>query len=120
MVRSKSEFVEETMDVNYSLDIFEMAAITSEPSKIIVKRELLIFNHYQMNVKETTCPFKWWEKHEIMFPIVGFHVQQILRIVGSQIETEFFSSLAMILTNLRRYHLKPKFLEKLIFTMNRN
>ncbi len=68
MVRSKSEFVEQTMDVNYSLDIFEMAAIRSEPSKIIVKRELLIFNHYQMNVKETTCPLNGGRNMKLCFP----------------------------------------------------
>jgi hypothetical protein len=43
VVRFKSEFIEQTMDVDYSLDIFEMVAIISEPSKIIVKRKLLIF-----------------------------------------------------------------------------
>ncbi len=52
VARFKSEFVERTMDVDYSLDIFEMVAITSESSKIIVKRELLIFKCYQMNFKE--------------------------------------------------------------------
>jgi hypothetical protein len=48
VARFKSEFVEQTMDVDYSLDIFEMVAITSDSSKIIAKRELLIFKHYQM------------------------------------------------------------------------
>jgi hypothetical protein len=42
VARFKSEFVQQTMDVDYSLDIFEMVAMTSESSKIIVKRELLI------------------------------------------------------------------------------
>ncbi len=39
-----------------------------------------------MNVKDIKCPLQWWEKHESTFPIVGFCVRQILKIVGSQIE----------------------------------
>jgi hypothetical protein len=39
-----------------------------------------------MDVKEITCPFRWWEKHEVMFSIIGFLAQQIFRIVGSQID----------------------------------
>jgi len=50
---------------------------TSEPSKDNVKRYILIFRHYQMDVKEITCPFRCWEKHEVLFPIVGFLTQQI-------------------------------------------
>jgi hypothetical protein len=40
VVKSDSEFVEQTMDVNCSLDIFEMTTKTSEPSKDIVKIKL--------------------------------------------------------------------------------
>jgi hypothetical protein len=46
------------MDANCNLDIFEKAAGTSEPSKEIVKRKLLIFRCYQVDVKKITCPFK--------------------------------------------------------------
>ncbi len=42
MIGSKSEFVEQIVDVDCSLDIFEMATKTSEPSKEIVKTKLLI------------------------------------------------------------------------------
>jgi hypothetical protein len=109
------------VDVDHSLDIFEIVAITSEPSKKIIKRELLIFKHYQMDGKEITCPLRWWEKHEMIFPTVGFLIQQILRIIlGSQIETKRIFSLAKILIDLRSFLLKSTNLEKLIFTMNRN
>ncbi len=47
---------------------------------------------------------QWWEKHEAMFPIVGFLACQILGIVGSQTKTERIFSLTCILTNLRRCH----------------
>jgi hypothetical protein len=39
-----------------SLDIFEMIANTSEPTTKLVNRELLIFKHYQVDVKDIKCP----------------------------------------------------------------
>jgi len=53
-----------------------------------VKRELLVFRIYQLDVKDIKCLLQWWQKHEAMFPIVGFLAQQILGIIGSQIERE--------------------------------
>jgi hypothetical protein len=67
-----------------------------------MKRKLLVFWHYQVDVKEIKCPLQWWEKHEAMFPTFGFIAYQIIRIVGSQIEIEIIFSLVSILTNLRR------------------
>jgi hypothetical protein len=67
--------------------MFEQTASTSELAKELVKRELLIFKRYQLNVKDIKCPFQWWQKHEAMFLTIGFLAQQILEIVGSQIET---------------------------------
>ncbi len=66
----------------------------NESSKENVKRNLLIFRHYQVDVKKITCPFRWWEKHEVLFPIVGFLTQQILGIVGSQFEIKIIFFLA--------------------------
>jgi hypothetical protein len=40
-----------------------------------------------MDVKNIKCPLQRWEKYESMFPIIGFYANQILRIVGCQIET---------------------------------
>jgi len=63
-----------------------------------------------VDLKEIKCPLPWREKHEAMFPIVGFLVRQNLRIVGCQIKIENIFSLAIILINLKRCHLQ---LEKL-------
>jgi hypothetical protein len=68
----------------------------------LVNKELLIFRHYKLNVKDIRCPLQWWEKHGSMFPIIGFCVGQILGMVGSQIEIEIIFSLPKILTSLRR------------------
>jgi hypothetical protein len=43
--------------------------------------------------KGNQIPFQWWDKHEAMFPTIGFLIHHILRIIGSQIEIKriFFS-----------------------------
>ncbi len=43
------------------------------------------------------CPLQWREKHENMFPTVGFCARQILKIVGPQIEIEIIFSLVEFL-----------------------
>jgi len=68
----------------------------------LVNRKLLNLRHYQVDVKDIKCPLQWWEKHENMFPIVGFCAKQTLGIVGSQIEIEKIYSLAKILTSFKR------------------
>jgi hypothetical protein len=107
--------VDQIGDEDFSLDIIQQIASTSEPSKELITRELLIFKHYQVDPKDIKCPLQWWAKHEAMFAIVGFLACQILGIVGSQIETKRIFSLAGILTNLRRCHLQLENLENLIF-----
>jgi hypothetical protein len=53
-------------------NIFEQIVSTSEIIEENVKRELLIFKKYQLDVKDIKCPLQWWQKHEVVFPIVGF------------------------------------------------
>jgi hypothetical protein len=43
-----------------SLDIFEQIASTSEPTKEVMKRELLVFRRYQLDVKDIKCPLQRW------------------------------------------------------------
>ncbi len=111
--------VEQNVEEDMSLDIFEMIASTSEPATKLVNKILLIFKCYQVYVKDIKCPLQWWKKHENMFLTFGFCARQILRIVGSQIETKRIFSLVGILINLRRYCLQLKNLNKLIF-VNKN
>jgi hypothetical protein len=63
------------------LDIFEQTISTSEPIEELVKRELMIFERYQLDNKDIKCPLQWWQKHEAMFLTIGFLVRQILGIV---------------------------------------
>jgi len=53
-------------------DIFEQVVSTSELAKELVKRELLVFKKYQLDIKDIKCFFQWWQKHEAMFPTIGF------------------------------------------------
>jgi hypothetical protein len=57
---------------DYSLDIFEQIVSTSELVEDLVKRELLLFKHYQLYIKVINCPLLWWNKYEAMFPTIGF------------------------------------------------
>jgi hypothetical protein len=43
-----------------SLDIFEQITSINEPTKELVKRELLIFRRYRLDVKDIKCPLQWW------------------------------------------------------------
>jgi hypothetical protein len=89
-----------------SLDIFEMTTNISESTmKLINKKALLIFKHYQVDVKDIKCSLQWWEKHESMFLTFCLCVRQILGIIRSQIETKRIFSLVGILISLRRRHL---------------
>ncbi len=92
--------VYQIIDGDYSLDIFQQIASTSE----LVTKELLIFKHYQMDPTDIKCFLQWWGKYEAMFPRIDFLACQILNIIRSQIETDFFS-LMRILTNSKRHHL---------------
>lgn len=54
-----------------------------------------------MDANEITCPLEWWEKHEVMFPIVGFLAWNFFKIIGSQIEIERIFFLVGILISLK-------------------
>jgi hypothetical protein len=49
LVESKRGFVEQRVEEDKSLDIFEMTTNTSEPITNLVNRKLLIFKHYQVD-----------------------------------------------------------------------
>jgi len=83
--------------------------------KLINKKALLVFKHYQVDVKDIKCPLQWWEKHESMFPTFCLCVRQILRIVGSQIVMERIFSLVRILIRLKRCHLQSNIFGQIDF-----
>ncbi len=69
--------IDQRVEEDRNLDTFKMIANTSEPITKLVNKELWIFRHYQADVKNIKCPSHWWEKHENMFPTIGFCARQI-------------------------------------------
>jgi hypothetical protein len=51
-------------------------------------------------VESCEDPFKWWKMHELKFLIVGYVANQILGIMGSQIEEKWTISMVRILIGL--------------------
>jgi hypothetical protein len=115
IVESKVRCVDQIIDANSKLDIFEQTFSTSEQMKELVTKTLLIFKCYQVDHKEIKSPFQWWGKHEAVFPLVSFLACQILGIVRSQIKIERIICLVSIFTNLRKCCLQSNNLERLIF-----
>jgi len=83
-----------------------MTDYNTKTVKEIVIRELLDFRRFYVDVKDIKNLFQWCKKHESRFLAIGFLAKQILRIVGSQIETKHIFSLARILTSLKKYWLQ--------------
>jgi hypothetical protein len=48
--------VDEKVEEDMSLNIFEMTTNTSEPTMELVNKKLLIFKCYQVDVKDIKCP----------------------------------------------------------------
>jgi hypothetical protein len=80
----------------------------SEPIEKLVKRELLIFKKYQLDVKDIKRPFQWCQKHEAMFSTIGFLVQHIFGVVVFQIEIEIFFLWLEFLLTLKDVNCKLK------------
>jgi hypothetical protein len=77
------ESIEHRAYEDNNLDIFEMIANISEPVAKLVNMELLIFKRFQVDPKKIKWLLQWCQKHESMFPTIGFLARQILGIVGS-------------------------------------
>jgi len=56
LVESERNVVDQRVEEDMSLDIFEIIISTSELAMELVNKELLIFKCYQMNVKNIKCP----------------------------------------------------------------
>jgi hypothetical protein len=56
LAESKRGLVDQGVEKDNSLDIFERIASTSETPLELISRELLVFNNYQVDVKDIECP----------------------------------------------------------------
>jgi hypothetical protein len=55
LVKFKRGIVDQRVEEDRSLDIFEMTNKTNEPTTKLIVKELLILMHYQVNVKDIKC-----------------------------------------------------------------
>ncbi len=100
-------------------NIFEQVTDINELAEELVKGELLVFNRYQLDIKDIKCPLQLWQKHEAMLSTIGFLTWHTLGVVEFQIETKIYLLLVGIFTNLRKHLLQTENLEMLIF-INKN
>ncbi len=56
LVEFERGVVDQRVEEDMIFDIFEMTTNTSDPTMELVNRELLIFKHYQVDVKDIKCP----------------------------------------------------------------
>lgn len=79
-----------------------------------LKAELSLFRRLHIDPKDCENPLAWWKDREVQFPNVGFLARQILGIVGTQVETERIFSVVGLITAVRRRHIGPEILDKLV------
>ncbi|KAG0556897.1 hypothetical protein KC19_11G087000 [Ceratodon purpureus] len=100
-----------------SVDDNSLFGSTASNDEAIVghlKAELSLFRRLHIDPKECENPLAWWKDREVQFPNVGFLARQILGIVGTQVETERIFSVAGLITAVRRRHIGPDNLNKLV------
>ncbi len=85
LAESKRGIVDQGVEKDNNMDIFQMITSTNELVMELTNKKLLIFKHYQVDVKDFKCPFQWWEKMRICFTQLVFVFKQILVIVGSKL-----------------------------------
>ncbi len=95
-----------------------MMARTSEPTNELIKRKLLVYKCYQMDVKYKMF-FSIARQAWNYVSYIGFLACWILGIVESQIAMKGIFSWIEILIKLRKCHLQLNNLDKLIF-VNKN
>jgi hypothetical protein len=49
-----------------------MSTNTSEPTKEVMNKELMMFRRFQMDVKDIKCFFRVVDEHKSFFPNVAF------------------------------------------------
>jgi len=59
LIEFERAVIEQRVGKDKSLDMFEMTLNTSEPTMELVNKELFIFRHYQMHVKDIKSPLQW-------------------------------------------------------------
>jgi hypothetical protein len=80
--------------------LFSVIATIKEASEILLASKLSLFHHTSFIVVEIASLFSWWTIHEPQLPHVECLSQQIINIVGSEIEIERIFNVMGIFTSL--------------------
>ncbi len=69
LFESKMGVIDQRVEEDMNLNIFKMTTSTNEPTMELVNKELLIFRHYQMVVKDIKYPstLQWWKNMRACF-----------------------------------------------------
>jgi len=78
-----------------SSSLYDAMEIDEDVALSMVKNQLFCFKIKKVIEEEWEGPLTWLRAHEVHYSYVGFVAQQILEIVGSQIEVEFISILQL-------------------------
>ncbi len=81
--------------------LYDLMEIDEDMALSMVKEQLTHFRIKKVIEQESKDSLSWWRAHEVHYSYVGFVAQQILDIVGSQIEVEKVFNIESICTNLR-------------------
>ncbi len=78
-----------------SSSLYDVMEIDEDVALSMVKKQIFCFKIKKVIEEEWEGPLTWLRAHEVHYSYVGFVAQQILEIVGSQIEVEFISILQL-------------------------
>jgi hypothetical protein len=98
------------------LGVFGSLAFTKKVAMGLITIELLLFRRTAMPI-DLFSPFIWWAKHEQQFSNLTYLAQQVMGIVGSQIETKRIFNMVGVITSLKRCQLGIENLDKLVTIM---
>jgi hypothetical protein len=91
------------LESSQSKSLYDLMEIDEDMALSVVKEQSTHFRIKKVIEEECKDPLAWWRAHEVHYSYVGFVAQQILGIVGSQIEVQRVFSIVNICTNLRHF-----------------
>jgi hypothetical protein len=90
-------------------DVFSQQSFDEHVTFSTLKNKLQLFHRWHNNPSKCDNLFKWWVGYECQFPNMALLAQQVLGIVGSQIETKWiFCINEDVITTLHWFWLESK------------
>jgi hypothetical protein len=102
------------LESSQSSSLYDFMEIDEDMALLVVMEQLTHLKMKKIIEEECKDPLAWWRAHEVHYSYVGFVVQQILGIVGFQIDVKRVFNIASICTNVQRFRLGIDNLEMLV------